>query len=384
MSSPPRPFRSSLLVGVVFGVEIRVHASFVLILAFGAIQWGTTYQARGALFGALLMLCLFLCVVLHELGHSLVAKAFGLPVREIILLPIGGVSRMEKNPEKPIHELVISIVGPIVNLVIAAVLFGIAGTGFSPAEKGALLKGTALPPSSRAAVVWLIGANVLLALFNMIPAFPMDGGRVLRALLALVIGPRRATAAATAIGQLIAIALGLLGVFTGNILLALVALFIFLGAGQEHMEERARVVLGTLKVGDAYNKYAITLAPGDLVSRVVDYLLTSYQPDFAVVQGGRLLGVVTRDSILKQLAGGTEDAYVAGMMDREPVRVQASQALDEVRHQLMEKGARLAAVFEGERFLGLVSLEDIAEALLVVSFQKAQQQRRAAMDARPD
>src|SRR5258706_9447159 len=117
MSSPPRPFRSSLLVAVVAGVEIRVHASFVLILAFGAIQWGATYGARGALFGALLMLCLFFCVVLHELGHSLVAKAFGLPVREIILLPIGGGSRVGKNPAKPIHAVVLSVVGPVVNLV---------------------------------------------------------------------------------------------------------------------------------------------------------------------------------------------------------------------------------------------------------------------------
>jgi len=380
MASPSRPFRSSLLVATVAGVEIRVHASFLFVLVFGAVQWGALYQARGAVFGVLLMLCLFFCVVLHELGHSLVAKSFGLPVREIVLLPIGGISRMEKNPEKPAHELLISLVGPLVNVAIAGVLLFVAGGALSPDEKASLVKGAALAPSPRSALIWLIGANALLAIFNLIPAFPMDGGRVLRAVLALIVGPRRATAIATSLGQLIAVGLGLLGVFGGNLLLAIVALFIFLGAGQENMEERARVVLGTLRVGDAYNKHAITLAPGDFVSRVVDYLLTSYQPDFAVVQGGRLLGVVTRDSILKALASETGDVYVAGIMDREPVRVDASETLDGVRRSLMEKGARLAAVFDGETFLGLVSVEDIGEALLVASFQAAHDRRRAALD----
>jgi Zn-dependent protease/predicted transcriptional regulator len=369
--------KSSFRIAQIAGIDIKVHASFFLILVLGGAQWGVPYGARGALFGALLMIVLFACVVLHELGHSLVSKRLGLPVREIILLPIGGISRMEKNPSTPVQELLVSAAGPLVNFAIAGLIFFATGERLGSLTGESLVKGPGAP-GLPTALVWLLGANVVLGLFNLLPAFPLDGGRVFRAVLWLFFDYATATRVASAVGQFLAIVLGFMGIMSGNFILALVAVFIFLGAGQERAEEQARHVLGTLKVGDAYNKYAITLAPGDRVSRVVDYILTSYQPDFAVMQGSTLLGIVTRADVLQALSKDLDDPYVAGIMKRDVLRVDASLYLDEVRRQLAEKGERVAAVYRGETYLGLVSREDIAEALLVVAFREGQETRRAA------
>jgi Zn-dependent protease/predicted transcriptional regulator len=329
------------------------------------------------------MILLFTCVVLHELGHSLVAQKFGLTVREIVLLPIGGVARLEKNPEKPLHELLIAAAGPLVNVAIAVLLFFAGGlaVSFGALEGRTLFQTTDGPPTLTTLWAWLFTANVALALFNLIPAFPMDGGRILRAALALKMGFSRATRIATGVGQAIAFAFGLFGVLSGNLLLVVVAFFVFMGAGQERAEEQARAVLTTLCVGDAYNRHALTLSPGDHVSKVVDYILTSYQPDFAVMQGSGFLGVVTRDDILKALATEVTDLYVAGIMKREVLSVQASEGLDAVRRLMGEKGERIVAVNSGDSFLGLISAEDIAEALVVSSFVQLRDRRRAAADA---
>lgn len=367
----------------VAGIDIRVHATFGLILLLGAVQWGVPHGAPGAAFGVLAMLFLFACVVLHELGHSLVARAFHIPVREILLLPIGGVAKLEKNPEKPVHELLIALAGPAVNVVLSLVLFAaIDGATLKTFDPRSLAGEGPLAPTAGTLVLWLLAANVSLAVFNMIPAFPLDGGRVLRALLAMGMGFPKATRTAAAVGQLLAVGMGMWAVLAGQLFLALIAFFIFVGAGQEQAEEQARSVLSTLRVGDAYNKHALTLSPGDRVSRVVDYILTSYQPDFAVLQGTQLLGIVTRQDVLKALATEAGDPWVAGIMEREVVRVLSAAPLDEVRRSMLEKGARVVAVFEDDRFLGLVSLEDLSEALLVVTFVERQNDlRRAAASA---
>ena len=378
----------SYTVARVSGIDIKIHATFALILALGAFQWGFPQglggesSFAGAVFGMGLMILLFACVVLHELGHSLVAQRFGLTVREIVLLPIGGVARLEKNPEKPQHELLIALAGPLVNVAIAILLFFAGGVAlnFGLVEAQSLLTADG-PPTLATLWGWLFLANVGLAVFNMIPAFPMDGGRVLRAALAMRLGFSRGTQIATAIGQAVAFAFGLFGVLSGNFLLVILALFVFMGAGQERAEEQARTVLTTLRVGDAYNKHALVLSPGDHVSKVVDYILTSYQPDFAVVQGKTFLGVVTRDDVLKALATETNDLYVAGIMRREVLTVDARQGLDEVRRLMGEKGERIAAVNDGDAFLGLVSVEDIGEALVVSSFVQLRDKRRAAAEA---
>jgi Zn-dependent protease/predicted transcriptional regulator len=370
----------SFQIARVSGIDIKIHATFFLILLLGAVQWGGPNGLAGAFFGVLLMALLFFCVVLHELGHSLVAQYFRYPVRQIVLLPIGGVAQMEKNPEKPLHELLITVAGPLVNVVIAVVLAMVAGASghLDSLDAKGLVDGQLSAPSVSTLLAWLLAANVSLAVFNMIPAFPLDGGRVLRAILWLYLGFTKATRIASGVGQFLALAFGIFGVLGGHFILVLIALFIFLGAGQEWAEERARTVLTTLNVGDAYNRHALTLAPGDQVSTVVHYLLTSYQPDFAVLQGSTLLGVVTRDDVLKSLATETGDSYVTGIMQRDVPRFQESVQLDEVRKAMQEQGARVAAVCKEDKYLGLVSLEDINEALMVATFIKQQEERRLA------
>jgi Zn-dependent protease len=368
----------SFRVARVSGIDIKIHITFFLILILGALPWGSRFGVTGALFGVGLILALFLCVTLHELGHSLAAQFYGIPVREIILLPLGGVALLSRNPTKPVQELVIALAGPLVNVVIALILLVITGAGLA---LGGLDSTTLMDanqaPSLGLFLVWLLQANIALVIFNMIPAFPLDGGRVLRAILAMVMPSQRATAIAAMIGQGLAVLLGVYGVLSGNFMLVLVAVFIFFGAGQENVEGQARTVLTTLRVGDAYNKHALTLQIGDRVSKVVDYILTSYQPDFAVLQGSSLIGIVTRDDVLRAMANNPTDQYVTMIMRREVQRIDANASLDTARQQMSEQNVRVAAVYEGETYLGLVSLEDIGEAYAVLAFQQRQQELRA-------
>ena len=373
----------SFRVARVAGIDIKVHVTFVLIVVLGALQWSGRNGLSGALFGALLILALFVCVTLHELGHSLVAQRFGIPVRSIILLPLGGIAFLERNPTKPLHELLIAIAGPLVNVVIAAVLYGALGglSNLTMLSAQGLVQGGTSDPSLGTFLLWLLQANVSLVLFNLIPAFPLDGGRVFRAALWFVLNFRRATGIAVAVGQLFALGLGVLGVLSGNFLLVLVAVFIFFGAGQENAEAQARTMLTTQRVGDAYNKHALTLTTSDHVGKVIDYILTSYQPDFAVLQGTRLLGVVSREDVLRALASAADESAVPDMavttiMRSDVVGVDADATLDDVRRVMGERGARLLAVHDGATYLGLVGIEDLTEAYTVLQAVERYRTRR--------
>lgn len=367
----------SFKIAQVAGIPIRLHITFFIIILLGAWQWAdrTADPVGGALFGAALMLALFLCVTLHELGHSLTARVFGIQTREILLLPLGGVAQLSKNPEQPRQELWIALAGPLVNVAIALILILI---GLTPQVDlfAYLLDGRGLSEilSSEQSLsnflLWLLSANVSLVLFNLIPAFPLDGGRVLRALLAMWLGFPQATRIASGIGQLVAIGFGIFGLLSGNLLLALVAVFIFVGATQETTVAESKVVLTTRRLGDAYNRHVITLQNGDRLSRVVDYLLTSYQPDFAVLFGKKLLGIVTRDDVLQALATQPHDLYVSEVMRREVLKLDADLTLDAARDQMSEQGVRVAAVYDGENFLGLISMEDMQEAFSVLMFNQ--------------
>lgn len=370
----------SFRLATISGIAIRIHLTFFLVVILGAIQWSGPHGAPGAVFGALLMVLLFACVVLHELGHSIVAQAFDIPVKQIVLLPIGGVAVLERNPDKPLHELLIAAAGPAVNVVIGALLFVALGArgDLAALDSRGLVAGTAPAPGLDTLLLWLLEANVTLVLFNLIPAFPLDGGRILRAIAAMFTSYPKATRFAATVGQLFAVVFGVIGVVSGNFILVLVAIFIFFGAGMESVAAQSKSVLSTLRVGDAYNKHALTLAPGDPVSRVVDYILTSYQPDFAVVHGSRLLGVVTRDDVIRSLATNSDDVFVASVMERDVLRVESKQQLSEVSEALQRAGHRIAAVYDGESYLGLVSREDIQEALAVVTFLEHQRRLRAA------
>lgn len=367
--------RWAFRIARLFGIDVKLHATFLLVPLFGAMQG--VQSGLGIWVGVLFMLLLFLCVLLHEFGHALVAQRFGVPVREIILLPIGGVAVMTRNPATPMQELLIAVAGPLVNVVIAAVIALVLGS-MPPVEMtpDRLLPGATL----RGILVSMLIVNIMLVVFNMIPAFPMDGGRVLRAILWQFKGFNKATRIAAKVGQIAAVLLavagltGIPGVMGPNPMLLIVAFFVFAGAGAEMMESQHRTVLATRRVGDAYNKHALTLGLDDRVSNVVDHLLTSYQPDFAVLLRGRLQGVVTREEVIQWLGTSTYDPFVTEIMRTDVLRVEAERTLDEVRVLMAERQQRVAAVFEAEWFLGLVSIEDIQEAYLILSFLERQRE----------
>ena len=372
--------RWAFRIARIFGIDVKLHATFFIVLIFGAMQG--IQSGLGIAMGVLFMLLLFLCVLLHELGHSVVAQRFGIPVREIILLPIGGVAVMTRNPATPMQELLVAIAGPLVNVIIAIVIA--LALGFMPPM--AMTADSLLPGATlRGILISMLAVNVMLVLFNMIPAFPMDGGRVLRAVLWQFLGFNKATRIAAKVGQIAAVLLavvgltGIPGVMGANPMLLIVAFFVFTGAGAEIVESQHRTVLSTLRVGDAYNKHAITLGLDDRVSNVVDHLLTGYQPDFAVLLRGKLQGVVTREDVLQWLGSSPYDPYVTEVMRADVLKVEAHRTLDEVRALMAERQQRVAAVFEGEWFLGLVSIEDIQEAYTVLSF--IQRQREGARGA---
>ena len=218
--------RSSLKVASIFGIEVRIHLTFLLFLVW---IWFSYYQVAGftgAVQGVLFILALFACVLLHEFGHAFAARGFGIETPDITLLPIGGVARLNRVPDKPWQELVVAIAGPLVNVVIAGVLIFVIHTS-ATLEQLEYLENPRIELLAKLASV-----NVMLVLFNLIPAFPMDGGRVLRALLAMVMPYARATQIAAWIGQGLAVVFGIFGIF-GNPLLIFIAIFIFFGAQQE-------------------------------------------------------------------------------------------------------------------------------------------------------
>jgi Zn-dependent protease/CBS domain-containing protein len=350
----------SIPIGAVKGTEIRLHLTFLLFLL-----WiGIAHHAEGgwdaALQGVVFMALLFLCVLLHELGHVFAARRYGIQTPDITLLPIGGVARLERIPEEPGQELVVALAGPAVNLVIAALLWLALG-GIVPPE-GLEVQRPGVDMLARLASV-----NIFLALFNLIPAFPMDGGRVLRALLSYRMGNVRATQVAAGIGQALAFGLGLLGLF-GNPILIFIALFVWLGAGAEAHQAQLRQVSRGLLAGDAMVTRFEALSPAATVADAAECLIRTTQHEFPVVDGaGKLRGVLTRDAMVQALhARGPEAPVLEAMEARIPL-VHHRQPLSEALRLLSEGGGTPAiGVVDGAgRLMGYVSSETIGEMMLV-------------------
>jgi Zn-dependent protease len=359
----------SFRIARVFGIDVRVHATFAFAVAYFAYGFSAPPNGlRGAAFGVLLICALFACLTLHELGHSLVAQRFGVGVSEILLLPIGGVARLTSEPKKPVHELLIALAGPLVNVVIAFLLFAVL-VRFSPeAPFAAHDIGRLAEPTPLGLVRWLFLGNVTLAIFNMLPALPMDGGRVFRALLSLAVGRSRATRIAAGVGQLIALGLvayGLVENSPNSSILALIGLFVFVGAAQERAAVRAGDLLSELRAGEVCDPHALVLAPHEQVGHVLDTLVRSPQAHFAVFYGKELVGTVARDQILAMAPRVGLTAPLASLMRREFFAVDAGTPLDEVRRRLLELGGRPVVVRSLTGFAGVLGFEDLQRITLV-------------------
>ena len=369
----------SYRIARVSGIDIRVHATFVLIVLLGALEWGVPHGVGGALFGALTVCTLFLCVALHELGHSLVAQRVGVSVREIVLLPIGGLARLAREPDKPLHELFIAVAGPLVNVSIAAALGAVALLLVGTRADGAslLIESVSRGPSVLALVGLLLMANLALAILNMIPALPMDGGRVFRALLALLLGRARATTIAALVGQLLAVALAVYAFRSGNVLLALFAGFIFLGAGQERMMARATKILASVRASEACSR-APALSPDDTLATALSELRVPLA-QLPVMHGAHLVGVLTRRDALQAAKQSSPTTTVSLVMRRDFEEVAADVSLEDVRARLIETGGRPIAVHDAEGLVGLLTFEDLAR---VTALAASLERRRAKSPAR--
>lgn len=350
----------SVNIGTIAGTAIRIHVTFVIFLAW---IWVASYLSGGAeaaWAGLIFMVLLFLCVLAHEFGHILTARAFGVATPDVTLLPIGGVARLERIPEQPRQEFLIAIAGPAVNVVIALGLMLLGHAHLS-------LQQLAAVESSKVSLVdRLADVNLFLAAFNLIPAFPMDGGRVLRALLAIRLGFVHATEVAATIGQWAAFALGFFGLFN-NPLLIFIAIFVYLAATSEARLVSLRAMSRGVPVGAAMVTQFTTLTPEAPIEAAIETLLHTSQSEFPVVDShGQLVGLLGRDGMIRALKALGPQARVADAMATGVPTIDHRHTLDEAFRLLQDKSAPAVGVTNRTgRLVGLVTAETVGEMLMV-------------------
>lgn len=352
--------RWSYTIGRIAGTEIKVHVTFLLLLGFWALLGYQQGGGAGALEALVMLVSLFACVVLHEFGHILMARRFGVRTPDVILLPIGGVARLERIPSVPRQELLIALAGPAVTLGIAAVLYLVLLAGGVRPRLGGLGPDMDL-------LQFLYRTNILLLGFNLIPAFPMDGGRVLRALLASRLGQVRGTRLAATLGQGLALIGGIVGLSAGLPMLALVAFFVFLGAGAEASAVETRAAGEGLRVEQMMVTEFRTIPIHATLAQAVDLLLSTEQREFPVVDNlGRTEGILTRDNLIRGLSQRGPGATVAEAMTAGPPAVAPSLGFEEALERLRASGLPAIPVVDGGGALvGLLTRDNIADLLLV-------------------
>jgi Zn-dependent protease len=340
------------------GIPIYIHWTFLILIVWLVFShWTESHDLARTAEGVGFVLAIFACVVLHELGHALAAKHYGIPTADITLLPIGGVARMQRIPEHPGQELVVAIAGPAVNVAIVALLY-LAGVRFTgdPTDPQYLIQAQFLPK--------LMLVNGFLVLFNLLPAFPMDGGRVFRALLAMTMDYGRATRIAASVGQFMAILFVFRGL-SGNPMLILIALFVWIGAEAEARLVQERLVLKDVPVRAAMLTEFHTLSPNDSLGHAAELLLAGTQHDFPVVEDGRSASVLTREALMAGLAETGREGTVAQAPLRDLNRIEASQPLVTAVARLRDGGEPCLQVTERGEPIGLLTLENIGEYLMV-------------------
>ncbi len=351
--------KSSWRIGRIAGIDVHLHFTFLILLGWVALShYLLRRNWQDALGGLGFTLSLFTIVVLHELGHALTARRFGIRTRDITLLPIGGVARLERIPENPSQELLVALAGPAVNVVLAGLLFAvlIVGSELPAAKEVTLVGGHFL-----AKLMWI---NVSLAVFNLVPAFPMDGGRVLRAVLAMRMDYVRATNIAASIGQGLAWVFGFIGLFT-NPFLMFIALFVWMGAAQEAGQAQMKSALAGLPVSRVMMTDFRALAPKDTLARAVEHILAGCQQDFPVIDGGTVAGVLTRGDLLTGLAKQGQLALVADVMQRNVCTAEADEMVESVLARLQEDDCKVMPVTRNGELVGVLTTENLGEYMMI-------------------
>ena len=351
-------------IGEVSGIGIYVHWTFLILLVwFGGIHlWQGQLGLAVYLVG--FILALFACVVLHELGHALAAQRFNIKTRDITLLPIGGLARLERMPDDPRQELLVAIAGPAVNVVIAAVLAAVL------AVAGKLADVTSTQLVGGPFLINLLWANVLLVGFNLLPAFPMDGGRVLRALLAQRMDYVRATEIAASVGQMMAVAFGVIGLFWNPFLL-FIALFVWIGAEQEAHMARFRLAFHGVPVRQAMMTRFRALGENDTLDQAVEQLLAGAQQDFPVTTDDHVAGMLPRSELIAALQQRGREARVGDVMRRDFGTVEDTEMLERVFQRMQECSCQSLPVLRRGELVGMVTLENIGEFMMIQNAVRA-------------
>jgi Zn-dependent protease/CBS domain-containing protein len=341
----------SFKIGSILGIPVKVHLTFVLLLVLVYFV-GASVIGAGGLNGVIFVVLIFASVVFHELSHSIVARHYGINVLDITLLPIGGVARMPSPPDNPVQEIIISAAGPIASLILGFSLWFVAGflgysVGMSDLGAGGSLIG-------QLAIV-----NFVLAIFNLIPAFPMDGGRILRGLLGLYLKPLTATRIAVGVGQVFAILLFFLGVFSMNFFLILIALFVYLGAESEERQMGIMLSLGGAKARDAMVTSVVVLPPDGTVGEAAARFAHGFQSDFPVAEDRRLVGLVPREVLVETLHKLGPKVRVSEIMVRDFPTALEDTSLIEVLEKMQSSGSKAIPIMKSGELTGLITLEHI-------------------------
>lgn len=358
----------SLRIARIFGIDVFLHFTFLLFLAWIA----TTSFARSGAAGALLsvgyVLAIFTCVLMHEYGHALAARRYGIGTADITMLPIGGLARLERMPSDPKQELIVALAGPAVNVVIViALLIWRAVTGAGTPQASGLMTGDFTYD--------LLRFNLTMIVFNMAPAFPMDGGRVLRALLAMRMPHQKATRIAAGVGQALAVAFGLAGLMNDQMMWVFIALFVWIGASHEAGDAEQRAALSGLKARDAMLTEFRSLSPDHTSRDVARFILEGWQADFPVIEGSECTGIVTRQDVLRVYEQGDPAAPVSAIMLREFRTCGADDDLVSALDSLREASQPIIPVIAAGRVAGLLTTENVMEAML---FRRAVMNRAAS------
>lgn len=351
--------RWSWSLGTLFGIKVRIHWTFLLLLIWiAASSAGAGGGWLAVLTSLAFIIAVFGCVLLHEAGHALMARRFGVPTVDITLLPIGGLARMQRIPTEPKQELAIAVAGPAVNVVIGALLFAGLTAGYG---LGTVLSVQFLEESLLARLMWV---NFVLVAFNVLPAFPMDGGRMLRALLAMRMNYSRATNIAGALGQMMAMLFGLIGLFYNPFLL-FIALFVFLGAEAEMQAAHLRHSLGDARVRDAMMTRFRVLSPHETVQTAVDELLAGSQECFPVADDGALQGLLQRSDLVQAIKEHGAAATLADVTISKPPVTHEKDDLHATLESMRQLNTRALVVVRDDAIVGLISMENIAEWMMV-------------------
>jgi len=354
--------RGSWKIGEFAGIGVYIHPTFLILVVWVLfVSWRSGHSVQDMVSGLLFILALFVCVVLHEFGHALTARHYGIRTRDITLLPIGGVSHLERIPDDPKQEFYIALMGPVVSLGIALLLFLVLRLTGAKVTMESLSSWTAASFLTR-----LMIANVTLAVFNLIPAFPMDGGRIFRALLSRFVRPEKATRIAAGLGHVIAVLFAILGLFS-NPFLVLIALFIWMGASQEASMAQMKSRLEGISARQIMVTDFTALSPNAPLERAVEMVLHGRQQDFPVVDNGQLVGMLGHKELLHGLRQHGAESLVSEAMRRDCAVLAVTDDLETMMKKVQSSDCRVLPVADRGRLVGLFSVDNLSEFVMLRS-----------------